>query len=74
MLLESYYKLKDPCYAYDLVGPTDDPTCWHGAPWHDQVTQMTMGGEIDNTNISVVNDDNFHLVQDTNPIHLPEID
>lgn len=66
--------MKDPCYAYDLVGPTDDPTCLHGAPWHDQVTQAAMGGDLGNTNISVKNDDNFHLVQDTDPIHLPELD
>lgn len=35
MTLEGFYKMKDPCYAYDLVGPTDDPTCLHGAPWND---------------------------------------
>lgn len=32
-----------------------------------------MGGDL-GSNISVENDDNFHEVQDTNPIHLPEID
>lgn len=74
MELEGFYKLKDPCYAYDLVGPTDDPTCWHGSPWNDQVSQAAMGGTFDNSNISVKNDDNFHEVQDTDPIHLPELD
>lgn len=34
MELEGFYGLKDPCYASPLVGPTDDPTCQHGAPWH----------------------------------------
>lgn len=73
MELEGFYKLKDPCYTQPLVNPTDDPSCWHGSKWHDYITQQTMGGDL-GSNISVENDDNFHEVQDTNPIHLPEID
>ena len=72
MKLEGYYKLKPACYAYPTVGPTDDPTCGHGAPWHDYVTEKTMGGDLDSM-ITLVNDDNFHEVQDTDPIHLPSI-
>ena len=33
MLLENSYNMKDPCYAHDLVSPTDDPTCLPGSPW-----------------------------------------
>jgi hypothetical protein len=33
-----------------------------------------MGGNLPGTKMSVDNDDNHHEVQDTNPIHLPEID
>jgi len=33
MLLENSYHMKDPCYAHDLVNPTDDPKCLSGSPW-----------------------------------------
>lgn len=33
-----------------------------------------MGGTFDNTNISVVNDDNYHRTESVYPAHLPEID
>lgn len=71
--MEGFYKLKDPCYYSPTVGPTDDPTCWHGAKWHDLITQQTMAGDLGSDKKSVKNDDNFHLVADTNPIHLPSI-
>ena len=32
-----------------------------------------MGGSFDNTNIKVVNDDNFHRVQSIAPVHLPSV-
>jgi len=70
MELEGFYNLKQPCYAHDLVGPTDDPTCQHGATWHDVVTQRVMGGAL-NSKVTLVNDDNFHRVQTINPVHLP---
>jgi hypothetical protein len=73
MELEGFYGLKDPCYAGPLVGPTDDPTCHHGAPWHDQTTQRVMGGDL-NKKVTLVNDDNFHRVDSVTPVHLPEVD
>jgi poly(3-hydroxybutyrate) depolymerase len=33
MELEGFYNLKQPCYASPTINPTD-PTCLHGAPWH----------------------------------------
>merc|ERR1712109_404607 len=33
-----------------------------------------MGGTFDNSNISVVDDDNFHRVQSVAPVHLPSVD
>lgn len=71
MELEGYYKLKDPCYQKPLVN-LPDVTCGHGAPWHNYVTQAGMGGDL-GTLVKVDNDDNFHIVQDTSPIHLPAI-
>merc|ERR1719285_1569126 len=70
MKLEGFYSMKPPCYAHDLVGPTDDPTCQHGASWHNLVTQRVMGGDL-NSKVTLVNDDNFHRVQTINPVHLP---
>jgi len=33
MILEGSYTMKDPCYAHDLLNPTDDPKCLPGSPW-----------------------------------------
>ena len=33
-----------------------------------------MAGTFANSNITVVNDDNFHRVQSIMPVHLPEVD
>lgn len=33
MILENSYQMKDPCYAHDLVNPTDNPKCSAGSPW-----------------------------------------
>lgn len=65
--------MKPPCYDKPLVNRVDVPTCLHGAPWNDANSQAVMGGDLP-TGVTVKNDDNFHLVQDTNPIHLPEVD
>ena len=73
-VMEGSYNMKDPCYGHELLNPTDDPTCLHGNPWTQQYTQNIMGGAFDNTNISIVNDDNFHRVQSIAPVHLPEVD
>ncbi len=74
MELEGSYQLKKPCYGHDLVNPTNDPTCLHGAPWHVQHTQRIMGGQLPGKNTTMQNDDNFHQVQSVNPVHLSEID
>ncbi len=74
MKLEGSYQLKPPCYDHDLVNRKDDPTCGHGAPWNNKYSQMIMGGDLGNPFIQVANDDNFHLVQTINPVHLPEVD
>ena len=73
-VMEGSYQMKDPCYGHELLNPTDDPTCQHGNPWSQQVTQNIMAGTFSNSNISVLNDDNFHRVQSIAPVHLPEVD
>jgi len=70
-VMEGSYNMKDPCYGHELLNPTDDPKCLHGNPWTQQYTQNIMGGTFDNTNISILNDDNFHRVQSIMPVHLP---
>merc|ERR1719183_712519 len=73
MKMEGYYGLKPPCYFEPLVNH-QDVTCSHGSPWHNQYSQPVMAGNFsDNKNITVNTDDNFHLVQDTHPIHLAQI-
>lgn len=73
MELEAFYGMKDPCYGSDLINPIDDPTCWHGSAWHNEVTQAEMGGDL-GKHITIANDDNLHRVQTVTPIHLPEVD
>jgi hypothetical protein len=73
MELEGYYHMKEPCYASPLVGPTDDPTCLHGAPWSNMTTQRVMAGDLD-PKVTILNDDNFHRVASVTPVHLPEVD
>ena len=70
--MEGSYALKPPCYGHETENPRV-PTCTHGNPWTDQHTQIMMGGAFDNTNITVVNDDNFHRVQSVDPVHLPSV-
>ena len=72
--MEGSYKMKDPCYGHELLNPTDDPTCQHGNPWSQQYSQNIMAGNFDNSNVTVLNDDNFHRVQSIAPVHLPEVD
>lgn len=70
MELEAFYGMKPPCFGHDQINPVDDPTCWHGSAWADQVTQIEMAGDL-GKHITLVNDDNQHRVQTVNPVHLP---
>lgn len=73
MKMEGYYGMKPPCYFEPLVN-AQNVTCLHGSPWHDQYSQSIMAGSFNNnTMINTNTDDNFHLVQDTHPIHLATI-
>ena len=71
LILEGYNNFKPPCYKSPLVN-SPDPTCMHGSPWA-EFAQASLGG-LEGTPTSVKTDANFHLVADTNPIHLPEIE
>lgn len=70
--METSYDMKDPCYGHETLNP-DVPTCSHGNKWTVEMTQKIMGGQFDNPNIIVRNDDNFHRVQSIMPVHLPYI-
>jgi len=61
MKQEGFYKLKPACGASALVNPVNDPTCLHGSPWSQSQTQNIMGGTLPK-GITLVNDDNFHMV------------
>ena len=62
--------MKEPCYFKPLVNP-EDVTCLHGSPWNAANTQRIMAGDFDgNDKVTIKTDDNFHLVADTDPIHL----
>jgi hypothetical protein len=73
MVLEGYEQLKPPCYNIALINPVN-PTCAHGAPWHNQYSQPIMGGTLPGSGSKIVNDDNFHRVYSVHPVHLSEID
>ena len=70
--MEGSYQLKPPCYGHETENPRV-PTCFHGNPWTEEYTQNMMGGTFDNTNVSVVNDDNYHRVDSVDPVHLPSV-
>ena len=70
--MEGSYQLKPPCYGHETENPRV-PTCFHGNPWTEAYTQNMMGGTFDNSNITVVNDDNFHRVESVDPVHLPSV-
>lgn len=72
MEMEGYYHTKPPCYGHETENP-EIPTCLHGNPWSQQMTQVMMGGAFDNTEIYVTNDDNFHRVESVDPVHLPSV-
>lgn len=71
MKLEAGVSMKPPCYAKPLINP-DDNTCMHGSEWS-ETAQTIMGGDIAQWNADITTDDNFHVVSDTHPVHLPTI-
>lgn len=62
MHMEGFYKMKPPCGDTNLINRVDDPTCLHGSPWSRDYTQKIMGGIFKDSRITIVNDDNFHMV------------
>lgn len=73
MVLEGSYTMKDPCYAHDLLNPTDDPKCLPGSPWSVKAQQIMAGVLPEGNKGKVTTIDNFHRVQTVNPVHLPQI-
>lgn len=72
--LEGYYGTKPACEQPEVLVNAEDVTCLHGSPWNMQVSQITMGGKLPGTNMMINSNDNFHPVQEINPVHLSQVD
>jgi len=72
MKLEGYYGMKLPCYNKPLVNPSN-VTCLHGSPWSSDYSQRIMAGTFSDKFTSIHTDDNFHVVEDTDPVHLAQL-
>lgn len=72
--MEGYYYTKPACNNKPYLVNPDDITCLHGSPWNAANSQRMMGGSLPGTNMTVNSNDNFHDVQEVNPVHLSEID
>lgn len=69
--MEGSYIMKDACYASDDVNPPS-VKCLHGAPWT-EIAVKTLVGTLENSNISIEADDNFHRSSTVYPYHHPHI-
>uniref|UniRef100_A0A7S3W8N1 Alpha/beta hydrolase fold-5 domain-containing protein n=1 Tax=Strombidinopsis acuminata TaxID=141414 RepID=A0A7S3W8N1_9SPIT len=72
MKMEGSYAIAPPCYDQTLVNRDSDPTCGHGAPWNAAYTQLNMAGDLPKK-VKLNNNDNFHRVYTTTPVHLPQV-
>ena len=63
--------LKPPCNGHELINEKKD-TCFHGSKVG-EIGQKIMSGFINEKNINIETDDNFHRVYSVNPVHLPTI-
>jgi len=69
--VEGSYGTKPPCYFRPTFNEYS-PVCLHGTPFNSARTQNIMGGDLPE-GVTLINDDNFHNVADTDPIHLPNV-
>lgn len=72
---EGYVNLKPPCNTSDLIN-AESPKCFKGTPWVDaHLLETWIPSPVSwNSNISVVNNDNFHNAASVTPYHHPEIE
>ena len=73
MELEGYAETKPPCNNKPYLVNPSDVKCLHGSPWNQQYSQPMMGGTLSNGE-KISSNDNFHPVNEVNPVHLAEID
>ena len=73
MILEGSEVIKPPCNRDDMINPTI-PTCIKGSPWIRDMAVTLLVGKLQNSLISVINDDNFHSAAAVYPYHHPEMD
>jgi hypothetical protein len=65
--------MKDACYSDNMVNPTV-PTCLKGSPWVEKMVIPALIGTLQNSLITVENDDNFHRAATVYPYHHPELE
>ena len=70
MKLEGSYNMKIPCYNWNLTNPQSGLECMSGSPWVTQ-SQVRMGGDTSDVNVTLDTYDNFHRVYTTKPHHIP---
>lgn len=73
MIKEGSATLKPPCNTDDFINPTV-PYCIKGSPWISEMAVTLLVGQMQNSLISVINDDNFHAAATVYPYHHPELD
>ena len=73
MIQEGSYIMKPACYTGDMVNPTV-PTCLKGSPWVEKMVIPYLIGDLQNSLIEIINDDNFHKAATVYPYHHPEFD
>lgn len=72
MLKEGSSVMKPPCNSDDMVNP-NSPTCIKGSSWINDFALPMLVGKLQNSLISVINDDNFHPAAEVFPYHHPEL-
>jgi len=73
MIKEGSSVMKPPCNADDMVNP-NVPTCIKGSSWINDFAVPLLVGKLQNSLISVINDDNFHPAAAVYPYHHPTLE
>jgi len=71
MEMEGYYGMKPPCYDSAEIDEVS-PLCLKDSPWVQANAHKIMAGSI-SSKVTIQDNNNFHRVETTNPIHLPHV-
>ena len=70
MYQEGSQIMKEPCFQTDIINvPT--PYCIKGSPWVEERALKNLVGELSDSNVTLVNNDNFHRASTVYPYHHP---